>query len=136
MDWVDKISQFWPHMAAGFHLLASLLASAHALLNKRDTRAATLWIAFIWLMPAVGPLLYLALGINRIRRRALMLGVHKPASRPILEDLDQPEHRRHRAPETACPRRQSGRRQTVDGGQPRAAAGQRRRGLSGHACRD
>ena len=92
MDWVDKISQFWPHLAVGFHLLAALLASAHALLNKRDSRAATLWIAFIWLMPALGPLLYLVLGVNRIRRRALILGVHKPASRPILEDLEQPEH--------------------------------------------
>ena len=92
MDWLDKISQFWPHLAAGFDLLASLLASAHALLHKRDTRAATLWIGFIWLMPAVGPLLYLALGVNRIRRRALVLGVHKTASRPIPEDLGEPEH--------------------------------------------
>jgi cardiolipin synthase A/B len=92
MDWVDKISQFWPHLAVGFHLLAALTASAHALLNKRDTRAATLWIAFVWLMPALGPLLYLVLGVNRIRRRALVLGVHKPASLPILEDLEQPEH--------------------------------------------
>jgi cardiolipin synthase len=92
MDWVDKISRFWPHVAVGFHLAAALLASAHALLNKRDTRAATLWIAFVWLMPALGPLLYLVLGVNRIRRRALILGVHKPASRPILEDLEQPEH--------------------------------------------
>jgi hypothetical protein len=79
MDWVDKFSQFWPHLAVGFHLLAALLASAHALLNKRDTRAATLWIAFIWLLPALGPLLYLVLGVNRIRRRALILGVHKRA---------------------------------------------------------
>jgi cardiolipin synthase A/B len=92
MDWLGKISRFWPHLAAGFDLLASLLASAHALLHKRDTRAATLWIGFIWLMPAVGPLLYLALGVNRIRRRALTLGVHKTTSRPIPEDLGEPEH--------------------------------------------
>ncbi len=92
MDWVDKISQFWPHLAVGFHLAAALPASAHALLNKRDSRAATLWIAFVWLMPVLGPLLYLVLGVNRIRRRALILGVHKPASRSILEDLEQPEH--------------------------------------------
>ena len=92
MDWLNKISQFWPHIAAGFDLLASLLASAHALLHKRDTRAATLWIGFIWLMPAVGPLLYLALGVNRIRRRALTLGVHKTTGRPIPEDLGEPEH--------------------------------------------
>ena len=92
MDWLNKISQFWPHLAAGFDLLASLLASAHALLHKRDTRAATLWIGFIWLMPAVGPLLYLALGVNRIRRRARTLGVHKTTRRGIPGDLGEPEH--------------------------------------------
>src|SRR5271167_3430605 len=36
----DKIFQFWPHIAAGFDLLACLLASGHALLHKRDTRSA------------------------------------------------------------------------------------------------
>jgi cardiolipin synthase len=92
MDWLDKISQFWPHLAAGFDLLASLLASVHALLHKRDTRAATLWICFIWLMPVAGPLLYLALGVNRIRRRALELGVHKTTGHRIPENLGEPEH--------------------------------------------
>jgi cardiolipin synthase len=91
MDWLNLINRYWPHLAAGFDFLASLLASAHALLHKRDTRAATLWIGFIWLMPAVGPLLYLALGVNRIRRRALLLGVHK-TRRGIPEDLGEPEH--------------------------------------------
>jgi cardiolipin synthase len=92
MDWLNLISRYWPHMAAGFDFLASLLASAHALLHKRDTRAATLWIGFIWLMPAVGPLLYLALGVNRIRRRARLLGVHKTIRRGVPEDLGEPEH--------------------------------------------
>ncbi len=92
MDWLDNISRFWPHLAAGFDFLASLIASAHALLHKRDSRAATLWIGVIWLMPVFGPLLYLMLGVNRIRRRALTLGVHKTASRPIPEDLGEPEH--------------------------------------------
>lgn len=88
MDWLSRISPFWPHLAAGF----GLLASAHALLHKRDVRAATLWIGLVWLMPVLGPLLYLALGINRIHRRALKLGVQKPARIPILEDLDEPSH--------------------------------------------
>src|SRR5664279_5234891 len=92
MDWRSKIAEFLPHLAVAFHLLASLPASAHALLHKRDTRAATLWIGFIWLMPAVGPLLYLALGVNRIRRRARILGVHKTTRRGIPEDLGEPKH--------------------------------------------
>jgi len=73
MNWLGKISEFWPHLAVAFHLLASFPASAHALLHKRDSRAATLWIAFIWLMPAVGSLLYLVLGINR---NAVLLATH------------------------------------------------------------
>jgi len=93
MDWLDKISEFWPHLAAGFSLLAALLASAHALLNKRDTRAATLWIGLIWLAPVVGAVLYLILGVNRIRRRAILLGMHGSVVRPIPEDLGEPDHK-------------------------------------------
>ena len=92
MDWLDKISRFWPHLAAGFDFIASVLASSHALLHKRDSRAATLWLGIIWLMPAIGPLLYLVLGVNRIRRRALTLGVHKTTDRPVPDDLGEPEH--------------------------------------------
>ncbi|MGD0253931.1 MAG: cardiolipin synthase [Verrucomicrobiota bacterium] len=91
MNWLDQISRFWPHLAAGFDFLAALLASAHALLHKRDTRAATLWIGFIWLLPVFGPLLYLVLGVNRIRRRAASLGVHKTFSRPVPKDLGEPQ---------------------------------------------
>ena len=92
MDWLAQISRFWPHLAAGFDFLAALLASIHALLHKRDSRAATLWIGFIWLLPLFGPLAYLALGVNRVRRRALSLGVHKTLDRPVPEDLGEPEH--------------------------------------------
>jgi cardiolipin synthase len=92
MDWLDKISRFWPHLAAGFDFLAALLASIHALLHKRDSRAATLWLGLIWFLPLFGPVLYLALGVNRIRRRALSLAVHKTFSRPVPENLGEPQH--------------------------------------------
>jgi len=92
MDWLTRVSRFWPHIATGFFLLSCLLASGHALLLKRDTRAATIWIFIIWFLPALGPLLYLTLGVNRIRRRAIQLGVHKTFSRPVPDDLGEPEH--------------------------------------------
>ncbi len=91
MNWLDKIFQYWPHIAAGFDLMACLLASGHALLHKRDTRAATIWIAVIWTLPALGPLLYLVLGVNRIRRRAVKLGIHKTVSRDVPENLGEPQ---------------------------------------------
>jgi cardiolipin synthase A/B len=92
LNWFDHVSVYWPHFAAGFDLIACLLASGHALLHKRDPRAATIWIGVIWLLPALGPLLYLALGVNRIRRRAIALGVHKTIARPIPDDLGEPQH--------------------------------------------
>jgi cardiolipin synthase len=75
----------------GFHFIAALLASVHALLNKRDSRAATLWLGAIWSLPVLGPILYLALGVNRIRRKAISLGVHKSAPRPVPQNLGETE---------------------------------------------
>jgi cardiolipin synthase A/B len=92
MDWLDHISRFWPHLVAGFDFLAALLASIHALLHKRDSRAATLWLGLIWFLPVFGAILYLSLGVNRIRRRAITLGVHKTINRLIPENLGEPEH--------------------------------------------
>jgi cardiolipin synthase len=92
MNWAVVYYKYWPQLAAGFDLFACVLASGHALLHKRDTRAATLWIGVIWFLPALGPLLYLAMGVNRIRRRAVKLGVHKTLNRPVPENLGEPEH--------------------------------------------
>jgi cardiolipin synthase len=92
VQWLDTISRFWAHLAAGFDLLAAVLASIHALLHKRDTRAATIWIGIVWLIPVFGAVLYLALGVNRIRRKAIQLGVHKHLASSVPEDLGEPEH--------------------------------------------
>ncbi|HZF02536.1 MAG TPA: cardiolipin synthase [Methylomirabilota bacterium] len=90
MNWLDKISQFWPHIAAGFDFLAALLASIHALLHKRDSRAATLWLGLIWFLPLFGSILYLALGVNRIRRRAVSLGM-KTSRDAVSENFKSPQ---------------------------------------------
>jgi cardiolipin synthase len=92
MNWLDQLSKFWPHLAAGFDLLSALLASVHILLHKRDSRAATLWLGFVWLLPVAGAVAYLAFGVNRIRRRAVALGVHGTFIRPVPDDLGEPEH--------------------------------------------
>jgi cardiolipin synthase len=56
MHWLDPLERIWPHLVAGLAFLGALLASIHALLNKRDSRAAVLWLGFIWLMPFLGPI--------------------------------------------------------------------------------
>lgn len=60
----------WPYFVAGLGLLMSLLTSGHAIIYKRDSRAAVGWVGLVWLAPFVGPLLYVLLGINRIHRKA------------------------------------------------------------------
>jgi len=60
-------------LAALFHVVISPVAALHALMFKRDSRAAFGWIALCLLLPIAGPILYALLGINRIRRRALQL---------------------------------------------------------------
>lgn len=93
MHWLDPLERVWPHLVAVLAFVAALLSSIHALLNKRDSRAAVLWLGFIWLMPLVGPILYLALGVNRIRRKALSLRAGNPTDlrREIPEDMGEPD---------------------------------------------
>ena len=73
MDLLVRLANFWPHAVALLTLLLAVLSSSHAILQKRDIRAAALWIGVIWLLPLLGPLLYILLGINRVRRKALSL---------------------------------------------------------------
>jgi cardiolipin synthase len=54
-------------------LVAAMMASGHAVIYKRDSRSAALWVIVIWVMPALGPILYLLMGINRVQRRATRL---------------------------------------------------------------
>ncbi|MFO0564164.1 MAG: phospholipase D-like domain-containing protein [Polyangiaceae bacterium] len=63
----------WVTLLALSELLVALGASGHAIVHKRDPRAAVLWVGLIWLAPFAGAALYFLLGINRIRRRAALL---------------------------------------------------------------
>jgi cardiolipin synthase len=57
----------------GIVVAVATVSAGHALLTKRDPRAALGWISACVLFPLVGPLLYFAFGINRIRMRAQKL---------------------------------------------------------------
>jgi cardiolipin synthase len=77
---MDQILAFWPYVVTLLSVLFSLLATGHAVLSKRDTRAAIGWVGVIWLAPLLGVLLYVWLGINRIERRARSLRAERPRS--------------------------------------------------------
>lgn len=61
-------------------------ASAHAILAKRDPRAAIGWTGLIWFVPYLGALLYMLLGINRVERRAIRLRAGTPRYRADSPD--------------------------------------------------
>jgi len=69
----------------GVAIAASVAAGAaagHALLNKRDPRAALGWIGFSLAVPFIGPLGYFFFGVNRIRTTARTLsGLEGPDGR-------------------------------------------------------
>lgn len=50
--------------------LVGVLSAGHALLHKRDPRAAWGWVAVCLMFPGVGAALYWLMGVNRIRTRA------------------------------------------------------------------
>ncbi len=54
-------------------VLAAVLASGHALIYKRDSRSAAIWVLVVWILPAVGALAYAVLGVNRVQRRAVRM---------------------------------------------------------------
>jgi len=69
----DVAGEVWHIGLAALDILLSLAASGHAVLYKRDSRSAIAWVGFIWLVPLAGATLYFILGVNRIRRQAVLL---------------------------------------------------------------
>ncbi len=67
------LEDIWPYVAALLSLAASIVASVHIVLTKRDLKGAIGWIGVVWLAPYLGGILYYAFGINRIQRRATRL---------------------------------------------------------------
>ena len=65
----EYVQTLWPAATAVATLTISVVGTAHAILYKRDSRAAIAWVGLIWLVPVLGAVLYVLLGINRIRRR-------------------------------------------------------------------
>src|SRR5689334_4572486 len=68
-----KIHVVWPVMVALVSFVFAVVASCHAIMYKRDTRATIAWVGVIMLAPILGTALYVLLGVNRIRRKAAVL---------------------------------------------------------------
>ncbi|MDX1805225.1 MAG: phospholipase D-like domain-containing protein, partial [Alcanivorax sp.] len=70
---MEHVSAFWPQIAALLSISLAVAVTLHVSEHKRDARAAAAWTGLVWLVPVVGAVLYLLLGVNRIRRRARQL---------------------------------------------------------------
>lgn len=67
----------WQWVAADAHIVLASVAALHAMLYKRDPRAALGWISVCLFFPLAGPLLYFMFGINRIQTQARKLTHHR-----------------------------------------------------------
>ena len=79
----DQLKEVWPHIFGALYVVLMVVASAHLVMYKKDTRAALGWIGLVVMVPVFGALLYGLLGINRLQRRAITLrgsGVSRFAS--------------------------------------------------------
>src|SRR5436853_3554739 len=91
--------EVWQAGVAILALVLSVWASGHAILRKRDSRAAIAWVGFVWLVPLVGAVLYFIFGVNRIRRQAVFLRGDLDHYRAhAAEDGFPPEELRHHLP--------------------------------------
>src|SRR5688572_16677202 len=61
---------FGAELGTILHVVLALSVTVHLLLHKRDVAAIIGWMGLAWLSPILGPLLYWAFGINRVRRKA------------------------------------------------------------------
>lgn len=84
---IDKFWEFWPHLLSSAYVVLMIVASAHVVMYKKDSRAAIGWIGLVLMVPIFGALLYGLLGINRLQRRA-----SKFRSGPALRALLAPRH--------------------------------------------
>ena len=99
----DTVRELAPYLLSGVALVADVWAVSHALLYRRDVRSTIAWFSVIVLLPLLGASLYLVLGINRIKRRALKLrgepsrapqaSVERCPAERVCERVDAPHMR-------------------------------------------
>jgi cardiolipin synthase len=74
-------------------IAAGVLSALHALLWKRDPRAALGWIMACLILPGLGPMLYWLLGVNRLRTRGQKMRRVWPELAEGLGAIGAPEDR-------------------------------------------
>lgn len=91
------MDDFAPTALSITHLLLAVGVTAHVLLYKREINTSAAWIGLAWLAPILGSVLYLLLGINRVRRRAISLRGSRAIdpARPMRGLIGRDDHLAH-----------------------------------------
>ncbi|MDX1962366.1 MAG: cardiolipin synthase [Pirellulales bacterium] len=84
------LSESWVVLVAAGGFLLEFGCGIHAVLNKRDTRSAILWVGLIYLTPLIGAVLYILFGVNRIERKAKRLRSRKSYQRTFYKESRVP----------------------------------------------
>lgn len=63
----------WHWILLVLHIVLATMATVHAMLYKRDPRAALGWVSVCLFFPLVGPVAYYMFGVNRIQTQARKL---------------------------------------------------------------
>jgi len=71
------LANLWPWLLVLLDVGLATAATVHAVMWKRDSRAAIAWVGLAWLAPLVGSFVYFCFGINRIQRKATALRVRE-----------------------------------------------------------
>jgi cardiolipin synthase len=87
--------EHWRSVLLTLWVLVAIGAAGHALLTRRDPRAAWGWIAVCWLFPFAGPGLYFLFGIDRIATRARKLGMESRLGGGVIGADHQQDVRNH-----------------------------------------
>ncbi len=69
------------------------LAGIHALLTKRNSHSALIWLTICVMFPVIGALAYLIFGVNRIKamkRQWMLFGIHQQGEHTLLKPLPNP----------------------------------------------
>lgn len=69
------------------HAALAIGVTVNVLLTKRDVGSSIAWIGLAWLSPIVGSALYVLLGINRVRTRAIFLKEMQPERGTVRHSL-------------------------------------------------
>ncbi|MDR0617577.1 MAG: phospholipase D-like domain-containing protein [Endomicrobium sp.] len=74
-----------------FYLTLAIGTSIHILLHKDDIKSSIGWIALVFLSPFIGTILYIFLGINRVKRKSLKLkkvtSLNESYSHTLINDI-------------------------------------------------